>query len=121
MTLEGDLRVPLFRSLERFSVRTPEPRIFVVVSASGKFVQTTLDQDEAWDIARNLNGWMGELSNVYKPQYLEEVASPELAAEINEALTNPETRTQRGPVLPRHLTQPVVDVQSNLLNDVDPT
>lgn len=70
-------------------------RIFVVVNSEGEFVCTKVNYDEAWDTARLVNGALGELANVHRPQYLQEVMTPELAEAIEESLANPTSRVRR--------------------------
>ena len=70
-------------------------RIFIVTYTNGNFHSSTTDQDIAWETARRIGGIIGELTNVYRPKYLEEVAPPELAKSINDFLDNPESGVRR--------------------------
>ena len=70
-------------------------RIFLVTYNNGNFHSSTTDQDIAWETARRIGGIIGELTNVYRPKYLEEVAPPELAAKVIEFLDSPESGVRR--------------------------
>lgn len=80
--------------LEKMS--DPELRLFFVCYANGNFHSSTSDQDIAWSTARRINGIFGELVNVQRPQYLEEIAPPELVVQIDEFLENPRSEVRRG-------------------------
>lgn len=70
-------------------------RLFFVCYENGNFHSSTSSQDVAWNTARRINGIFGELVNVQRPQYLEEVASPEVVRQITEAFENPDSRVRR--------------------------
>lgn len=73
-----------------------EPRIFMIFYDNGNFHSSTNDQDIAWNRARIIGGWIGELHNVHRPQTLEEVVGPEMAQEIEDSLEAGEPRVRRG-------------------------
>lgn len=70
-------------------------RLFFVCYANGNFHSATSNEDIAWSTARRINGLFGELVNVQRPQYLEVVAPPALAQEINSFFDNPKKRGAR--------------------------
>jgi len=70
-------------------------RIFIVTYNNGNFHSSTNDMDIAWETARRINGLIGELTNVHRPKYLEEVMPPEIVAQIVRAFENPESRVRR--------------------------
>lgn len=72
-----------------------ELRLFFVCYANGNFHSSTNNQDIAWSTARRIGGIFGELVNVQRPRYLEEVAPPELVTQIEDFLENPEKRVRR--------------------------
>ena len=69
-------------------------RIFVVTYSNGNFHSSTNDMDIAWETARHINGLIGELTNVHRPKYLEEVMPPELAKRTIEFLEDRRDRPQ---------------------------
>jgi hypothetical protein len=72
-------------------------RLFFICYENGNFHSSTSNQDIAWSTARRINGVFGELVNVQRPQYLEEVAPPALTEKIVEFLDDPERQgTRRG-------------------------
>lgn len=75
---------------------TLEPRIFVICYDNGNFHSMTADQDLAWQTARKIGGWIGELSNVHKARTAEEILPPEQFAQVLESIENADSRVRRG-------------------------
>jgi hypothetical protein len=81
------------------AVGTPpelDPRIFVICYNDGNFHSMTADQDLAWKKARKIGGWIGELTNVHKPQYLEEVVPEEHRQSIIDFVSGRASEMRRG-------------------------
>lgn len=72
-----------------------ELRLFFVCYENGNFHSSTSSQDIAWSTARRINGIFGELVNVQRPQYLEEVAPPSIVEQIVHSFDHPESRVRR--------------------------
>lgn len=78
------------------SEKDKDLRIFIVTYNNGNFHSSTNDATIAWETARRIDGIIGELTNVYRPKFLEEVMPPELARKVTEFLDNPERGERRG-------------------------
>lgn len=63
-----------------------ELRLFIVTYNNGNFHSSTNNIDIAWETARRIGGIIGELTNVHRPKYLEEVLPPELYASVADFL-----------------------------------